>query len=290
VDRLLNSASKAGIPLPFPRPQLKQILIDTVAASDCWQGQLRYWITAGQGGFALSSKECVKPNLYAMVTSDRNTLDPFKGVRVITSQIPVKPPFFATIKSTNYLPNALLMQEAEAAGVDYAIWLDQEGFIAEGPNMNVAFVNEEGVLLVPPFDKVLPGITIRKLLSLKEGLTSPSNSQSCVVVRDPSAGPASQELSQELCPTEENGATTGPLLKAIRVGPVTVEEARRAKEVMLVGSGVLVMPVVEWDGRPVNDGVPGPIATRLRQILHADMEGGLPGDRIQVPYIEPTAI
>jgi 4-amino-4-deoxychorismate lyase len=38
------------------------------------------------------------------------------------------------------------------------------------------------------------------------------------------------------------------------VGPVTVEEARRAKEVMLVGSGVLVMPVVEWDGRPVNDG------------------------------------
>lgn len=37
-------------------------------------------------------------------------------------------------------------------------------------------------------------------------------------------------------------------------------------------------------------GVPGPIATRLRQILHADMEGGLPGDRIQVPYIEPTAI
>jgi hypothetical protein len=101
--------------------------------------------------------------------------------------------------------------------------------------------------------QVVPGITIRKLLSLKEGLTSPSNSQSCVVVRDPSAGPASQELSQELCPTEENGATTGPLLKAIRVGPVTVEEARRAKEVMLVGSGVLVMPVVEWDGRPVND-------------------------------------
>jgi hypothetical protein len=102
--------------------------------------------------------------------------------------------------------------------------------------------------------QVLPGITIRKLLSLKEGLTSPSNSQSCVVVRDPSAGPASQELSQELCPTEENGSTSGPLLKAIRVGPVTVEEARRAKEVMLVGSGVLVMPVVEWDGRPVNDG------------------------------------
>jgi hypothetical protein len=56
----------------------------------------------------------------------------------ITSQVPIKPPLFATMKSTNYLPNALLMQEAEAAGVDYAIWLDQEGFIAEGPNMNIA--------------------------------------------------------------------------------------------------------------------------------------------------------
>lgn len=57
LDRLISSAGKAGIPLPYQRPQLKQILIDTVAASDSWQGQLRYWVTAGQGGFNLSSKE-----------------------------------------------------------------------------------------------------------------------------------------------------------------------------------------------------------------------------------------
>jgi 4-amino-4-deoxychorismate lyase len=58
----------------------------------------------------------------------------------ITSSVPIKPPQFATMKSVNYLPNVPSKMEAEENGAYASIWLDNDGFIAEGrPNMNVAF-------------------------------------------------------------------------------------------------------------------------------------------------------
>jgi len=44
------------------------------------------------------------------------------------------------------------------------------------------------------------------------------------------------------------------LLKSVRFGAVTEEEARSAVEMMLVGSGSQVKPVIEWDGKTVGTG------------------------------------
>ena len=63
---------------------------------------------------------------------------PPRGVSVVTSCVPIKPPQFASMKSVNYLPNCLLMLEAEQAGAAASIWLDQEGFVGEGQSMNCA--------------------------------------------------------------------------------------------------------------------------------------------------------
>lgn len=35
---------------------------------------------------------------------------------------------------------------------------------------------------------------------------------------------------------------------------ISVAEARKAAEMMLIVSGYLILPVVEWDGKPVGDG------------------------------------
>src|SRR5438132_13386606 len=53
LDRLLRSAELARISLPFPRGQLRQIILDTAAASGKHDGSVRYWLSAGPGGFAL---------------------------------------------------------------------------------------------------------------------------------------------------------------------------------------------------------------------------------------------
>jgi len=61
-----------------------------------------------------------------------------------------------------------------------------------------------------------------------------------------------------------------------------VANARQAREMLLLGSSVKVAPVVQWDGRPVGDGRPGPASRALLQLLEEDMRTG---DRlIEVPY------
>ncbi|KAL5786212.1 hypothetical protein ACOSQ2_008604 [Xanthoceras sorbifolium] len=247
LDRILKSASTAKIKPPYDRQSLRRILIQTVSASKCRKGSLRYWLSAGVGDFQLSPSGCHQSAFYAIVIQDES---PFvsTGVKAVTSSIPIKPPQFATMKSVNYLPNVLSKMEAEENDAYVAIWLDGDGFIAEGPNMNVAFVTEENELLMPQFDKILSGCTAKRILTLAEALVREGK------------------------------------LRAIRQGNVTVEEGKKAEEMMLIGSGVLVRPVVQWDEQVIGDGNEGPITQALLNLILEDMKSGPPTVRVPVPY------
>lgn len=246
LDRFLKSASMAKIKHSFDKKEIRKILIQTVSASKCKQGSLRYWLSAGPGDFKLSPSHCHQPSLYAIVIEDRSPSNQ-KGVRVITSSIPIKPPQFATMKSVNYLPNVLSKMEAEEKGAYAAIWLDNDGFIAEGPNMNVAFV-KENELFMPCFDKILSGCTAKRVLRLSEGLVR-----------------------------EEK-------LKGIRVDNVSVEEGKSADEMMLIGSGVLVRAVLQWDEQIIGEGKEGPVTQALLNLILEDMKFGPPTVRVPIPY------
>ncbi|WP_424932175.1 D-amino-acid transaminase [Amaricoccus macauensis] len=50
----------------------------------------------------------------------------------------------------------------------------------------------------------------------------------------------------------------------------TLEEAKGAAEAFFTSASSFVMPVVEIDGQPIGAGVPGPVATRLREIYIAE--------------------
>ena len=67
LDRLLRSAELARISLPFPKEQLRQIILDTAAASGKQDGSVRYWLSAGPGGFALGPAECIGSSFYVIV-------------------------------------------------------------------------------------------------------------------------------------------------------------------------------------------------------------------------------
>ncbi len=54
-------------------------------------------------------------------------------------------------------------------------------------------------------------------------------------------------------------------------------------EMMLVGSSIKVAPVVQWDGQPIGDGNPGPIAKELFEMWREDTRSG-EGQLIPVPY------
>jgi 4-amino-4-deoxychorismate lyase len=113
--------------------------------------------------------------------------------------------------------------------------------------MNVAFVSKDRVFRHPPFDAILSGITIQRVLDFAQRLVG------------------------------EGG------LSAIRIGELPVQEGRDAAEMMLIGSSIKVAPVVEWDGRKIGDGKPGPITNKLLEMWNEDAASA-EDQLVAVPY------
>src|SRR5215475_14622041 len=67
LERLLRSAEMARLQLPHAPEQLRQILIDTAAATRQRDASVRYWVSAGPGGFGLGPGECVHSSFYVMI-------------------------------------------------------------------------------------------------------------------------------------------------------------------------------------------------------------------------------
>jgi branched-chain amino acid aminotransferase len=82
------------------------------------------------------------------------------GIRVITSSIRRNGPQFldSKIHHNNLLNNILAKIQANLAGADAAVMLDQNGFVSELNDTNL-FMARKGVLYTPYADACLPGIT-----------------------------------------------------------------------------------------------------------------------------------
>ena len=249
LDRFLRSAELARIPLPFPRERLRQIILDTAAASGHFDGSVRYWLSAGPGGYGLGPAECIGSSLYVIVFKQEAYPESYytEGIKVVTSQIPIKPPLFARIKSTNYLPNVLVVLEAKDRGADNGVFIDQRGMVAESSNMNVAFVTKDRVFCHPPFDAILSGITIQRVLQFAERLVKEGE------------------------------------LRGIHLADVPLGEGHQAAEMMLIGSSIKVAPVVQWDGQPIGNGKPGPITKKLLEMWNEDARSAR-DQLVAVPY------
>ena len=248
LDRFIRSAKNSKLQLAT-RETMRDIIVRTTAASGQRQGSIRYWASAGPGSLGLTPAAGAEPGFFVMISAGLGYPDTWytQGLRMMTTTYPIKPPLYAVTKSVNYLPNVLMQMEALEHGLDNGIFVDEDGNVGESSNMNVAFITADGVLKHPKFDHILSGCTSLRLL----------------------------ELAKTLQPRGR--------LKDVQVCDVPIAEARVAREMLLIGSSVKVAPIVEWDGKPIGDGKPGPLARELREVLQEDMRSGR--DRlIDVPY------
>jgi 4-amino-4-deoxychorismate lyase len=226
LDRFLRSAAQSKLRLPGTRDEMRDIIIKTTAASGRRDGAIRYWLSSGPGSLELSPAAGAEPGFFVMIFAGLSFPERYytDGIRVMTTTYPIKPALYAVTKSTNYLPNVLMQMEAKEAGLDNGIFMDPAGHVGESSNMNVAFVTPDGVLRHPKFDHILSGCTARRML----------------------------ELAPQLMATG--------LLAGVEVCDISLDQARAAREMMQIGSSIKVAPIVEWDGRPIGDGKPGPVA------------------------------
>ena len=248
LERFIASAQRSKLRLPATPEAMRDIVIRTAAASGKKDGSIRYWLSSGPGSLELSPAAGSEPGFFVMIFAGLSYPERWytEGLRVMTTTYPIKPPLYAITKSTNYLPNVLMQMEAKEAGLDNGVFIDDEGYVGESSNMNVAFVTRDGVFRHPRFEHILSGCTSRRLLEL---------------------APALQERQ---------------LITGVAVCDIPVADARAAREMMLIGSSVKVAPIVEWDKAPIHDGKPGPVTKALFELLEEDMRTGR-GRLVELP-------
>lgn len=161
MGRLKDSAAVLGLEPPCPWEEVRGILLDVARVAGERDGGLKLLLGRGQGGLGVDPRECPRASLYVVATRSHALPESFweKGLTACRSAVPAKQEYLARIKSTNYLPNALMAREAAERGVDVSFSFDESGCLAEAAVANVAVVDGRGRLLLPQFRHALPGTT-----------------------------------------------------------------------------------------------------------------------------------
>ena len=132
-----------------------------------------------------------------------------------------------------YANSALIKTDANRAGFDEALVLDNNGHISEGSAMNI-FMLRDGILVTPPVtDNILEGITRRSVIEL-----------------------ARNELGLQVVERS-----------------IDRTETFICEEMFMTGTAAQITAVTKIDHRPVGAGAMGPITTKLRNMYEDILRG-----------------
>ncbi len=170
LKRLKQSAIALQIKLPLNSQELKDALQETINAFSSDQGYCRLIITRGIGELGINPESCQKPSVLFLLSDLQivNEDQRSNGIKVIIASTRRTMPdrVDPRIKSLNYLNAIMARMEANYAGVEEAIMLNDRGCVAEGTADNV-FIVKDNVLLTPPVTEgALDGITRQVVIEL----------------------------------------------------------------------------------------------------------------------------
>ena len=172
LRRLLSSAELIGMGSQLAEIDFSKACVDTLKANGLKDARLRLTVSRGEvdsfpGSGGGTPTVLVTAKGYSPIPAEIYS----KGFRVYLSsfcrcsQSPL-----SRLKSANYLLNVLARTEAEAAGLDEALLLNEQGFITEGSISNVFFVTGSALVTPPLESGILPGITREVVMELASAL------------------------------------------------------------------------------------------------------------------------
>jgi branched-chain amino acid aminotransferase len=172
IDRLFYSAKAILLDIPLSHAAMMGAVVDTCRANKLRDAYIRLVVTRGVGSLGLNPNRCKRPSV--IIIADKIQLYPHglyeQGMAIVTvpttrnAHNAVNP----AIKSLNYLNNILAKIEANIAGVEEAIMLNAQGYVAECTGDNI-FLVKSGQLFTPPLSAgALYGITRRVVIEMAQ--------------------------------------------------------------------------------------------------------------------------
>ena len=226
LQRLYASAKSLALEIPLSYEEMRQAVLDTVAANEARDAYIRLVVSRGAGDLGIDPANCARPTVVIIVGGIKLYPPELheKGVTLVTSSLRRIPldSLDPRIKSLNYMNNILAKIEAKRAGAHEAVLLNHQGMIAECSADNL-FLVTRGVLQTPDLiHGALPGITRACVLELAASLGIPA--VQCALA---------------------------------------MHDVYNADEAFVTGTGAEVVAAVSADGRTIGDGRPGPITRKL---------------------------
>jgi branched-chain amino acid aminotransferase len=163
LERLWDSAHSICLEVPLSMHEMTEALLETIRQNDLRDGYIRLLVTRGVGNLGLNPAQCKRPSVIIIVATI--ALYPAeayqKGLTVVTCATRRTNPgaLNPAVKSLNYLNNVMARIEANLAGADEALMLNDGGNVAECTADNV-FIIKRGHIFTPPITAgALRGIT-----------------------------------------------------------------------------------------------------------------------------------
>jgi branched-chain amino acid aminotransferase len=173
IDRLYRSAKAIQLRIPMSKAEMSKAVTATLRKNKLKDAYIRLVVTRGPGDLGLDPKKCRNGGAIFII-ADKIMLYPRKfyekGLDIITAQVRRNLPQAVSprIKSLNYLNNILAKIEAIRSGVQEAIMLTHDGFVAECTGDNI-FIVKDGLLVTPPVDiGALEGITRTTVIEIAQ--------------------------------------------------------------------------------------------------------------------------
>jgi branched-chain amino acid aminotransferase group I len=172
LDRLFASARALAFAQVPTRDEVERALFETLEANGMRDGaHVRLTLTRGEKVTSGMSPHWNQSGPCLIVLAEwKPPVFDARGIRLITSSVRRNSPacLDSKIHHNNLLNNILAKIEANLAGVDDALMLDLDGFVAETNATNV-FLVRGGELHTPTPVACLPGITRASVLELARG-------------------------------------------------------------------------------------------------------------------------
>jgi branched-chain amino acid aminotransferase len=250
LDRLEASCRYLQLEQPYSAEELTAMIDELIDRNGLDSGIVRVVVSRGEGYPVSDPRRASAPKVVITMQAEPAVKrNPEHGLRLAIASTRRIPPICLEprVKSNNYLNHIVAKLEAAAAGADDAVMLDVDGNVAELPVANI-FTVRGAVLSTPPSGTILAGITRATVFGLVE----------------------SGAVGMELCVEERQ---------------MSPYDLFTADEVFVVGTGTGVAFVQSIDGRVINGGVIGPVASAVLDAYEDLLESGLEPPPHRTPAI-----
>jgi len=163
IDRLYRSAHAIMLNIPLTKQEMAQAVVNTLRKNQMIDAYIRLVVSRGVGDLGLDPRKCPKASVIVIADTIqcKNSNAQETGITTIFSWVRRNPVDATTheVKSLNYLNSILAKIEANMYGVDEAMCLESNGYVAEGVGENVFIVKGDELFTPPTSTGALSGIT-----------------------------------------------------------------------------------------------------------------------------------